>query len=479
MLREDSAVAAAAVRARPLATKLLAPTVGFGLPALAVLVAIFVIRPYYGVMDDAALLSLVEDVGRRGFFDVYGDKVWADIWGWGMVRPLYWALAYVHYSAGSDSATVLHVVNWAATSGALLAIGYGLARAFRVPAGRRPLFLGLYGAAAFVFPWTLDLYAFPSLQEKWVFLAAALALVWFADPRAGLPAWLWYATSAAVLGLGAATKAQFLIFAPAVVLVVADQRRRRETSTARVVSVAAACVAIAVGLSLIGAHGSYTSQFGPAHIDEQLHSHYLWLLGVLTAAWTVYAVARARRGGGSLLTDLIPTATFCAFVVVFAQWTGFIFPLLAPAAAGAFALAVSRFADRRLIAVVLTGATVWAVAWVGVRLNELYGSLASIGEFVHSAQARQLAARGEPVYISCQEGSGAIAAYLRRQNGGQLNVQGEAGVPWTAAGGSEPPPQFKWALADAHLCPALIAPGKWVAVWRPSAKGGFVLYRRS
>src|SRR5262249_55755762 len=71
MLRGDSAAVEAAVRARPSAERLLAPAVGFGLPALAVLVAIFVIRPFYGVMDDAALLTLVQDVGRNGFLDVY------------------------------------------------------------------------------------------------------------------------------------------------------------------------------------------------------------------------------------------------------------------------------------------------------------------------------------------------------------------------------------------------------------------------
>ena len=478
MLRGDSAAVGAAARARPSVEKLLAPALGFGLPGLAVLVAILVIRPFYGVMDDAALLTLVQDVGRHGFFEVYGDRVWADIWGWGMVRPLYWAFAYVHYRAGSDSATVLHVINWAATSGALLAIGYGLSRAFRVPGARRPLFLGLFGAAVFVFPWTLDLYAFPSLQEKWVLLAAALGLVWFADPRRRVGPWVWYGTSAAVLLLGAATKAQFLVYAPAFLLILLDQRRRRETPTARIVFVLALSAAIAICLSLIGAHGSYTSQFGPEHVDEQLRSHYLWLLTALTAVWTGYALVRHRRGGGSLLTDLIPTAVFCAFVVVFAQWPGFIFPLLAPAAAGAFALAVTRSPDLRLTAVLLAGATVWAVVWVGVRTNELYGSLASIGQFVNSSEARSIAARGEPVYISCEEGSGAIAAYLRRRSGGDLNVEGDAGVPWTAARGHEPPPRFGWALADAHLCPALVVPDKWTAVWRPDAKGGFVLYRR-
>src|SRR5262249_57957432 len=71
MLRGDSAAVEAAARPPPAAERLLAPAVGFGLPALAVLVAIFVIRPFYGVMDDAALLTLLQAVGRNGVLHVY------------------------------------------------------------------------------------------------------------------------------------------------------------------------------------------------------------------------------------------------------------------------------------------------------------------------------------------------------------------------------------------------------------------------
>ncbi len=477
MLRGDAAAAAPAVGARP-ALPRLAPVLGFGAPALAVLVAILVIRPYYGVMDDAALLALVQQVGHDGFLGVYGHHVWSDIWFWGMVRPYYWALAYVEYRLGSGSATVLHVLNWAATGLSLLAAGYGLARALRVPAHTRAIFLGVYGASVFVFPWTLDLFAFPSLQEKWVILAAAACLVWLAEPRRELEPALWYAATASLLVLGSLTKAQFLVFAPAFCLLLLHQRLRRESTTARLVFAIAICAAIAVVLSLVAEHGSYTGQFGPSHVPTQLRNHYLWLLAALTAAWTVYALARWRSGRGTLALDLVPTLVFCAFVVVFAQWTGFVFALLAPTSAAAVALAVSRLPEQRLAAVALGAAVVWAVVWVGVRTNELYGSLASIGQFVHSPVARELAERHVPVYISCEEGSGAISAYLRRAQGEPLSVEARAGVPWTAAGGSEPPPRFRYALVDAHLCPALIVPGRWQVVWRPSA-GGFVLYRRA
>jgi hypothetical protein len=106
-----------------------------------------------------------------------GDRVWSDVWSWGMVRPFYWALAYAEYNAGADSPTALYVVNWAATGAVLAFAGFAIARAFRVERGRLGIFLAVYGAAVFVYPWTLDLFAFPSYQEKWVVLAAALGLL--------------------------------------------------------------------------------------------------------------------------------------------------------------------------------------------------------------------------------------------------------------------------------------------------------------
>ena len=88
---------------------------------------------------------------------------------------------------------MLYVVNWAVTGAMLAFAGFAAARAFRVRPAGLPTFLAVYGAAVFVYPWTLDLFAFASYQEKWVVLAAALGLLWFAEPRERLPAWLWYA----------------------------------------------------------------------------------------------------------------------------------------------------------------------------------------------------------------------------------------------------------------------------------------------
>ena len=62
------------------------PIVGFGLPLLAVLVAILVIGPYYGIVDDGIALGLVRSVGDQGFFHAYGHLVWDDARVGGQVR---------------------------------------------------------------------------------------------------------------------------------------------------------------------------------------------------------------------------------------------------------------------------------------------------------------------------------------------------------------------------------------------------------
>lgn len=450
---------------------------GLGIPLAAVLVAILVLDPFYGIVDDGALLGYVGQVDAGSFPAAWWERVRSDVGQWGMVRPFYWAIAYVQYRSASGSPTVLYVANWAALGAILALAGVALARAFRVPRPSRPLFLGVYGAAVFVYPWTLDLFAFASYQEKWVVLAAALGLLWFAERREQLPPAAWYGTSAAVVALGSLTKAQFLVFLPALLLLVADAQRG-PARWRRVVAVAAMGAAAALALRVVAAHGDYTQGFGLHNVPTQLRDRYVWLLAALVLAWTAYAVSLRRRTCGSLWRDLIPTVTFAAFVAVFAQWPGgFLYSVIGFVLAGGFALAVTRLERRALATGALVATIAVACGWIAVRTDALYSSLASIGEFVRSPEARALAAAGAPVYISCEEGSSAISGYVRREQGLPLSVRPQDARPWQSAKGEAPPPSFGYALVDTRLCPAAID-GGWEAVWRPSRDGGFTLYRR-
>jgi hypothetical protein len=466
-----------AARGRAVA-HVLPPVIGFGAPLLAVLVSVLLIHPYYGIVDDGPALGLVHSVSRQGFFHAYGHEVWDDARVGGQVRPFYWLLEYGEYRAGLHNPTVLYVLNWLYTGLCLAVAGLGLAAAFRVPASRRSLFLGTYGAAVFVFPWTLDMFAFPSPQERSVALAAGLGLLWFARARERIRPVLWYAVSALVVVLGSLTKATFLVYVPVFLLVLLDGRRRGVVPWSRIAWVAGVGATTAIALRIVGAHGGYTDQFRLGNVPSQLHSHYLWLLMAFAVAWAVYAVVRHRHGADTLLLDLIPVVAFAGFVAVYLQWQGWVFYVISFVVAGAFALLVTRLPDSRVATAVLVAAIVWAVTWTVVRTGELYGSLASIGQFARSPTALSLAHTHKPVYISCQEGSQTIAHYVLLEQGVPLTVQPGAGVPWQQAKGAPPPPAFRYALADRHLCPAKIDDSQWSVAWRPSRSGGFTLYRR-
>jgi hypothetical protein len=233
-------------------------------------------------------------------------------------------------------------------------------------------------------------------------------------------------------------------------------------------------VVAALALRAVAWQGEYTEGFGLSNVPDQLESKYLWLVTAFGIAWTVYVLVRQE----AVLRELIPTVVFLAFVFVFAQWPGgFLWALLGFVAAAPFALVVSRLRSQALATVALVASLVWACTWIAVRTDELYSSLTSIGEFARSEPARELAAAGTPVYISCEEGSSAIAGYVRREQGQSLSVRPEEAAPWTSAKGLEPPAGFRFALVDARLCPADVDPGKWRAVWTPSRDGGFVLYQ--
>ena len=139
-----------------------------------------------------------------------------------MVRPFYWALAYPEYRAGAEGPPALYVVNWAitgASSRCRLRDHASLPRSSR----QLGMFLAIYGAAVFVYPWTLDLFAFPSYQEKWVVFAAALDYCGSPEPREHLPAGC--TRSARRYRAGLTDEGAVVVFMPAFVLLVLDARR--------------------------------------------------------------------------------------------------------------------------------------------------------------------------------------------------------------------------------------------------------------
>ena len=125
-------------------------------------------------------------------------------------------------------------------------------------------------------------------------------------------------------------------------------------------------VTAALALRVIAWQGDYTEGFGLSNVPDQLGSSYLWLVAAFALAMTVYAVVRRE----TLLRDLIPTAVFLAFAMVFAQWPGgFLWTLLGFVAAGASRRGVAP-SPPALVTTAVVASLIWACTWIVVRTDE-------------------------------------------------------------------------------------------------------------
>ncbi len=272
------------------------------------------------------------------------------------------------------------------------------------------------------------------------------ACLWFAEPRERLQAWQWYAVSALVIGLGSLTKAQFVVFLPAFCLLVLDHRRegRCELETRR------------------RRHGDgHRSGSRPARrrCAGRLHRG----LRPLERDRAARLEVPLARGGVRPRVDRATRSCDGRTCSATSSRRPSSSPSSSSSPSGRAAFsgrcsassppAPSRsqsrgFDSTALVTTALVASLVWACTWIVVRTDELYSSLTSIGEFARSAPAKTLAANGTPVYISCEEGSAAIAGYVRREQGLPLSVRPQEATPWASARGLEPPPGFRYALVD-------------------------------
>jgi hypothetical protein len=152
--------------------------------------------PYFGVMDDWHLLGWGEQLRAEGLAAGTWRFLVFDAGGWGTVRAFYPAMVYALYGLTGGEPGYVFLANAALVVMSLAAIGVALEAAARgvAPAGpvarpSRVLTLALYGLLVLALPKTHDLFLFPSIQEKLVLAAVALALVWAARVRPEMPAW--------------------------------------------------------------------------------------------------------------------------------------------------------------------------------------------------------------------------------------------------------------------------------------------------
>lgn len=445
----------------------------FVLPSAVVLGAIVSEHPYFGLFDDWALLQVGGSLLHR---TIHATHV--DVSTWGMVRPFYPALADAYYSLGNRTVTGLYVATWLTVVAVLALLAVSFRRALRVPKRNRELFVASFGVACFAYPWTMYLFAYASLQEKWVLLAGALVVLWVGDVGRRRARLAWSFVTTLLIALGFATKAQFAVFVPVLLLLIAadphDRRYRFRT-------VAAVSALLVVALAIVAHRGGYTSsKWRLADVEPQARSSTgVLFLGLLVVLVVAAIAAGRRRPLEERLRLFVPAVGLAGFLVIFLPWPMGLKSYTASVAVFTVGSAVGLAAVRLPLRVAwsaVVGLGVIAVLWSGYRADDLFGRLASVGDVARTPALHAAARTGSGVYVSCSEGRLAIAYYVRREQHRRLRLLGgvlEAGQSISTAA---VPASATFAIVGRD-CPAVLT-REWRRVWTSGERNGLSLYQR-
>ena len=243
-----------------------------------------------------------------------------------MVRPFYWGLAYGEYSArhGEPDGALRRQLGRHGRSARLA--GLRARAAFRVGArDRLAIFLGRLRRGGLRLPVDARSLRVPELPGEVGVLAPRSASVWFAEPRERVPAWAWYAISALVVAvLGSLTKAQFVVFLPAFVLLVLDHAGSRGEAPGHASSPSRRSGVAAAARPARRSRGtaSYTEGFGRSQRVDAAADRTTSGCSGGTRRWCGPCTPVVRCAAETLLRRPHPDGRLRAFVVVFAQWPG-------------------------------------------------------------------------------------------------------------------------------------------------------------
>ena len=142
-----------------------------GLPAAAtvsvVVVTIIWLHPYFGNMDDGGLLGLAESGGPLYFASYLAGGPET-----GFIRATSMVIVWPTYWLGTVAGPLwFYLTNTILVFACLVAFGLAIARLL----GWKSAWLGtLFLAATLLWPYTAELFFYPSLSEKGIILGAAL-----------------------------------------------------------------------------------------------------------------------------------------------------------------------------------------------------------------------------------------------------------------------------------------------------------------
>jgi hypothetical protein len=444
---------------------------GARLLTLAVAVAmVFRMHPYFGNMDDGGLLALAVNNSPIMFANELRGSI-----DTGFIRATSMIIVWPTYWLGSIAGPVwFYLANTALVFACLAVFGLAMGRLL----AWKSTWLGVvFLSASLLWPYTAELFSFPSLSEKGIILGAALIFWWIAEAhRFTSPIAFWLSLVAISL-FAFATKTQILVFVPGFLyaLWVCRFTARGQLTKVRAIVVSGYLLLLSAVLLVLALGGSYTKGTqGPLDMSflSDRRFQFLMLLIVLYVITLVIRVILRRNR----LSDWVPAVMLVSMCGAFVLWDiRNYFLAIAGVMVGSAIATVASWARPTWQQVCLALAlTISASAWLLFRLPAVYGSLASVGDFLASPIVKQLDAERATVYVSCMEAPDHYNRYAANLGLSGLTFDFLANRPTVVA--SDQPPGNEYIFGDARLCPWSPDSADWATVWTTGDANAFQLF---
>lgn len=407
-----------------------------------ILCAVFFYRPFFGLMDDAVnLLFLLPKLQERGVFAYAWEYAKADL-SWGMFRPTNPLMIYGLYSIGKQWGSVwMFAVNALTVLGILYANAFILARILKIN-----LWLVLLTNLAFFY--TLDLFQFPSLQEKMVLLFGAALLACSYSRTLKLP-WKLLGISVFTI-LGVFVKASFCIYIAVGAVALLDSLRDTPRKRASFILAFVALLDIlgVLFLAYVAKHGHYTVD---RYSTGKILANLLSIDGAMFLLPCALFLALFFRKKNLIERPgiFVPVIGVFAFLAIFLPWgiKAYIQSVVSPLfAALLIQLAETLLARQRTLWI--SALIALALTIVSYRCHTMFTRLNEIGRIVEMAPA--LYKNGvQEIYMPCEEGAHSLEIFFQYAQNTAIKVTyfGDMGAVSTG----------KILFYDQGLCPL---PGK-------------------
>jgi len=433
--------------------------------SILILWTVVLAEPYWAYWDDPYFLAAsMSGSPLTALWNIHGDRfgfVGADGLSTVSLFPQYWA--GIRFGAPS-----MYLFNAFFVLAALATFALGISRVKAFNGRLIPLaFLG-----GLLWPYTYEMFFFGLLQEKFLILLAALWFIWLGMSSRVRSTALFVSVIALLAIASTVSKPQFLIFLPALGLVLwlkpyDEARVRRIFASVFALAAMSVLTASAVVSDYVSGEASAGNPL------ENLSSRPVILVLAITVGLTGFTI---MRGGFKVLSSRSAIPIYLALSMTLALvWQGaYQNYILAPygAIAGALlATSIEQYLPGRSL-LTITGLFGALVAVFAVyRLPQVLEPMHDLGEFVTSVELENIRQEDVLLFVNCGQGSLVISYYSALEGLADSNTQTYVGRgQWVDR--VEP---VAYVLSQSRICNEIPVPTGAPLVWKSSGKSPFEL----